>query len=78
MMFWSDIVLKELQFETPVQAADCLIGAMRATIHSNEKLNWWPHSAFLYVCPVSSWNSLIGRTENMRRNIQNAAKHGRK
>ena len=30
-----------------------------------------------YVCPgTSSWNSLIGRTENMRRNIQSAAKHG--
>lgn len=80
MMFWSDIVQKE---------PDSLQHLSRELI----ALNWGyeanhpfrkecAHVAEqkipFYVCPgTSSWNSLTGRIDNMRRNITNAAKHGK-
>ncbi|MFN3238165.1 MAG: family 20 glycosylhydrolase, partial [Pseudomonadales bacterium] len=80
MMFWSDIVLKE---------PDSLKRLSKQLI----ALNWGyegnhpfakeselvaKQNIPFYVCPgTSSWNSLVGRTDNMRKNIQSAAKQGK-
>jgi hypothetical protein len=79
MMFWSDIVLKE---PSSLKRLSKQLIALNWGYEGNHPFKREAELVAaqripFYVCPgTSSWNSLIGRTENMRRNIQNAAKHG--
>ena len=80
MMFWSDIVQKEP--DSLQQLSQELI-ALNWGYEANhpfrkECANVAEQKIPFYVCPgTSSWNSLTGRTDNMRRNITSAAKHGK-
>ncbi|MBD3315232.1 MAG: family 20 glycosylhydrolase, partial [Chitinivibrionales bacterium] len=81
MMFWGDIILKEPK----------LIGELPKDIIA---LNWGYEADYdfaqtcrrfaesgipFFVCPgTSSWNSLLGRTDNSLRNIASAARNGLK
>lgn len=81
MMFWSDIVLKE---------PACLKKLSKDLV----ALNWGYEGNHpfareckamaaqkipFYVCPgTSSWNSIIGRTTNMQKNLANAARQAKK
>lgn len=79
MMFWSDIVLKDPASLKRLSKELIALNwgyegnhpfAAESELVAKQKIPF-------YVCPgTSSWNSLIGRTENMRRNIQSAAKQG--
>ncbi|MDD2598961.1 MAG: family 20 glycosylhydrolase [Kiritimatiellae bacterium] len=77
--FWGDIIVKypELVAELPREAVALEWGyeadhpfAERCQLFQNSGLTF-------YLCPgTSSWNSIAGRHENMRRNILSAAEHG--
>ncbi len=79
MMFWSDIVLKDPTSLSQLSRELIALNwgyegnhpfAKESELVARQKIPF-------YVCPgTSSWNSLIGRTDNMRRNITSAAKHG--
>lgn len=80
MMFWSDIVLKEPQ---SLKRLSTKLIALNWGYEANhpfkrESAHVADQGIPFYVCPgTSSWNSLTGRTDNMRRNIASAAKHGK-
>jgi hexosaminidase len=80
MMFWSDIVQKE---PDSLQNLSQELIALNWGYEANhpfrkECANVAEQKIPFYVCPgTSSWNSLTGRTDNMRRNITSAAKHGK-
>lgn len=79
MMFWSDIVLKDPTSLSKLSKELIALNwgyegnhpfAKESELVARQKIPF-------YVCPgTSSWNSLTGRTDNMRRNISSAAKHG--
>ncbi|MFT7306871.1 MAG: hexosaminidase [Candidatus Azotimanducaceae bacterium] len=80
MMFWSDIVLKEPK---SLKRLSTKLIALNWGYEANhpfrrESAHVADQGIPFYVCPgTSSWNSLTGRTDNMRRNIASAAKHGK-
>lgn len=80
MMFWSDIVQKE---PSSLQRLSKELIALNWGYEANhpfakEAAHVAEQKIPFYVCPgTSSWNSLTGRTENMRRNITSAARHGK-
>jgi hexosaminidase len=79
MMFWSDIVQKE---PSSLKRLSKELIALNWGYEANhpfarEAEHVAKQGIPFYVCPgTSSWNSLTGRTENMRRNIASAARHG--
>lgn len=79
MMFWSDIVLKD---PASLKRLSKQLIALNWGYEGNHPFKKESELVAaqkipFYVCPgTSSWNSLTGRTENMRKNIKSAAKHG--
>tara|TARA_R110002072_G_scaffold31735_5_gene97565 strand:+ start:49407 stop:51215 length:1809 start_codon:yes stop_codon:yes gene_type:complete len=80
MMFWSDIVLKEPQSLKRLSKELIALNWGYEANHpfKKESAHVADQGIPFYVCPgTSSWNSLTGRTDNMRRNIASAARHGK-
>ena len=79
MMFWSDIVLKD---PTSLKRLSKQLIALNWGYEGNHPFKKESELVAaqkipFYVCPgTSSWNSLTGRTANMTRNIQSAARQG--
>lgn len=79
MMFWSDIVLKD---PASLKRLSKKLIALNWGYEGNHPFKKESElvsaqNIQFYVCPgTSSWNTLTGRTENMRKNIQSSAKHG--
>ena len=81
MMFWSDIVLKQPQSLKRLSKELIALNWGYEGNHpfAREAEHVAKQKIPFYVCPgTSSWNSLIGRTQNMRRNIASAARQGHK
>jgi len=81
MMFWGDIVSKhpELISELPENVI-ALVWGYRITAPYAERTKKYADAGVpFYVCPgTAAWNSLIGRTDNMKSNVYIAAKQGLK
>lgn len=81
MMFWGDILNQhpELIPELP-QDVIALEWGYEGNHPFDEHGKTYQKSEIpFYVCPgTSCWNSLAGRTENMKQNLVNAAIHGKK
>ena len=79
-MFWGDVILKhpELVKELPRDAI-ALDWGYEGNHPFEKEARQFAESGFeFYVCPgTSSWNSLSGRVENMRQNLQEAERAGR-
>ena len=79
MMVWGDIINEypELVSELP---ADVIVleWGYEADHPFDEHAHQYADAGLpFYVCPgTSSWNSLTGRTKNMRQNLRNAAENG--
>ncbi|MCB1693770.1 MAG: family 20 glycosylhydrolase [Pseudomonadales bacterium] len=79
MMFWSDIVLRE---PASLSRLSRNLTALNWGYEGNHPFNKECTQVAgaglpFYVCPgTSSWNSLVGRTSNMERNLANASKAG--
>lgn len=81
MMFWDDIIVNhpELIPELP-RDSTALVWGYEADHPFDARGALFRGSGIpFYVCGgTSSWNSVAGRTRNMRGNLLNAAEHGRK
>jgi hexosaminidase len=80
MQFWADILLKypDLIPEIPPDCIALNWGYEAIHPYAKETKCLRESGTPFYVCPgTSSWNSIGGRTENMRENIQSAARHGK-
>jgi len=79
--FWGDIIVKypELVAELP-HAAIAMEWGYEADHPFGERSRLFSESGLsFYVCPgTSSWNSIAGRYDNMRKNILSAAENGLK
>jgi hypothetical protein len=81
MMFWGDIILRhpELIPELPSGALALAWGYEGNHPFDAQGAKFAASKIPFYVCPgTSSWNSLAGRTFDMRENLRNAAEHGLK
>lgn len=80
MMFWGDIIIKypELIQELPKDVIALEWGYEGTHPFEKRLFEYAKAGVPFYVCPgTSSWNSILGRTNNMRDNILNAALHGK-
>ena len=81
MQFWGDIVSKypELISELPENVI-ALVWGYRITAPYAERTKKYADAGVpFYVCPgTAAWNSLLGRTDNMKSNVFIAAKYGLK
>lgn len=81
MMFWGDIIIKspELIPELPKDII-ALEWGYEGDHPFKENCEKYKQAGIdFYVCPgTSSWCTILGRTENMKKNILNAAEHGLK
>lgn len=81
MHFWGDIILHhpELIPELPRDAVAMVWGYEADHPFERECSAFSASGLPFFVCPgTSSWNSITGRTSNMRANIRSASEHGRK
>ena len=81
MQFWGDIVLEhpELISQLPKDVIALNWGYEADHPFERESKTFQDAGLPFYVCPgTSSWNSIAGRTDNMIKNIRNAAYFGRK
>lgn len=79
MMFWADVIIKypELIPEMPKDVIAFEWGYYAGHPYSEHSPMFAQSNIPFYVCPgTSSWNSLAGRTTNMRANVLDAAKNG--
>ncbi|MBO7166764.1 MAG: beta-N-acetylhexosaminidase [Kiritimatiellae bacterium] len=79
-MFWGDIVLRhpELVKEIPKNSIALNWGYEGNHPFEKEAKQFADAGLEFYVCPgTSSWNSLSGRVENMRQNLQEAERAGK-
>jgi hypothetical protein len=81
MMFWGDIIINspELIPELPKDIIALEWGYEAEHPFSDHCEKFKAAGIDFYVCPgTSSWCSILGRTENMKRNLLNAAESGLK
>ncbi|MBC9888320.1 MAG: family 20 glycosylhydrolase [Opitutae bacterium] len=81
VQLWGDIILKypELVEELPDNCIALNWGYEGDHPFQRETELFRRAGIPFYVCPgTSSWNSIVGRTDNMLRNVRNAAEQGRK
>ncbi|MFW5986227.1 MAG: family 20 glycosylhydrolase, partial [Halanaerobiales bacterium] len=81
MMFWGDIIMQypELIPELPTDIIALEWGYEADHPFARDGKRFKESGIPFYVCPgTSSWNSIAGRTENMRANLVNAAVNGQK
>lgn len=82
MMFWGDIINKAPEFisELPKEQIIALEWGYEASHPFDEKCGNFARAGIpFYVCPgTSTWNSLVGRTENAVGNLRSAAENGLK
>ena len=81
MQFWGDIILQhpELISELPRDVIALDWGYEADHPFDSEGIQFAKAGIPFYVCPgTSSWNTIIGRTENTLGNLKNAAEHGLK
>lgn len=79
MQFWGDIIIKhpELIPELPKDAIALEWGYEADHPFAEHGTSFGESGIEFYVCPgTSSWNTLVGRTENTIGNIVNAARNG--
>jgi hexosaminidase len=79
MMFWADVIIKypELIPEMPKDVIAFEWGYYAGHPYSVHSPMFAQSNIPFYVCPgTSSWNSLGGRTTNMRANVLDAARNG--
>ncbi len=79
MMFWGDIVSKhpELINELPENVIALVWGYRLEAPYAERTKKYADAGVPFYVCPgTAAWNSLIGRTDNMKSNVYIAAKYG--
>ncbi len=79
MQFWGDIILKhpELIPSLPKDLIALEWGYSAEHPFAEDTQKFAEAEVPFYVCPgTSSWNSVVGRTENAVRNLQNAAENG--
>ena len=79
MMFWGDIVMKhpELVDELPRDLIAMEWGYGHKHDFAGRCAKFAEAKVPFYVCPgTSTWNSVVGRTDNMLGNLKNAAKNG--
>jgi hexosaminidase len=79
MMFWGDIIMKHPEFisELPKDVIALEWGYEADHPYSEDGRKFHNAGIDYYVCPgTSSWNSIAGRTENMKANLVNAAVNG--
>lgn len=81
MMFWGDIIIKspELINELPKDIIALEWGYEADHPFEENCIKYKDSGIDFYVCPgTSSWCSILGRTENMKKNLLNAAESGLK
>ncbi len=81
MQFWGDIILKypELIPALPKDLIALEWGYDAEHPFAEDTQKFAEAEVPFYVCPgTSSWNSIIGRTDNAVRNLRNAAENGRR
>ncbi|MFQ3535550.1 MAG: family 20 glycosylhydrolase [Aggregatilineales bacterium] len=81
MQFWGDIIIQhpELVPELPKDVIALEWGYEAAHPFEAHGALFAKSGVPFYVCPgTSSWQSMVGRTTNMRGNLQNAAENGLK
>ncbi len=81
MQFWGDIIVKypDLVPELPTDAVPMLWGYEAKDPAKSECEMMAAAGLDFYVCPgTSTWNSLVGRTDNAMGNLRTAATNGRK
>jgi hexosaminidase len=81
MMFWGDIIIKypELISKLPKDVIGLEWGYEADHPFSEDGEKFKKSGIDFYVCPgTSTWNSIAGRTENMKANLLNAAISGKK
>ncbi len=81
MLFWGDIIKNhpDLVKELPSDVVPLIWGYEADHPFEKECELFSKTGLSFYVCPgTSSWNSIIGRYENMKKNVLNAAQNGRK
>ncbi len=79
MQFWGDIIIKhpELISELPKDAIALEWGYEADHPFEEHAAQFGESGIEFYVCPgTSSWNTLVGRTDNAVTNIMNAARNG--
>jgi len=79
MQFWCDIVLKypELIPELPTNVIGLIWGYEANSPYEARTKKFADAGIAFYVCPgTAAWNSLLGRTDMMRSNVNVAAKYG--
>jgi hypothetical protein len=80
-MFWGDIILKEPELvkKLPKQLIALEWGYDAGHPFDEHGKCFRSAGIPLYVCPgTSAWNSIVGRLDNCRENLQSAAVNGRK
>jgi hypothetical protein len=80
LMFWGDIIIShpDLVPELPKDAVALEWGYEAAHPFERNSALFAKSGVPFYVCPgTSSWQSLVGRTENMLGNLRNAAENGK-
>ncbi|QGQ97514.1 glycoside hydrolase [Paenibacillus psychroresistens] len=80
MMFWGDIIIKdpELITELPQDAIALEWGYEAEHPFAEHGRKFREAGVPFYVCPgTSCWNSIVGRTDNMKENLLQAAIHGK-
>lgn len=81
MMFWGDIIIKypELIKELPRDIIALEWGYEDDHPYDDHCCKYQDAGIPFYVCPgTSSWNSIAGRTDNIKGNLLNAALNGKK
>jgi hypothetical protein len=81
MQFWADIILRqpELIPELPKDIIALAWGYEADSPYAVECEKFAKAGIPFYVCPgTSSWGSILGRTDNMKNNLWNAAENGKK
>lgn len=82
MQFWGDIIIKAPEFiaELPTEQIVALEWGYEANYPFDERCGHYARAGMpFYVCPgTSTWNSLLGRTDNAMGNMRNAAENGLK
>jgi hypothetical protein len=81
MQFWADIIFNhpDLIPELPKDVTAMLWGYEANHPYASQTKRMKEVGVPFYVCPgTSSWNALLGRTENMVENMRNAAENGAK
>jgi hexosaminidase len=80
MMFWGDIIIQypELIAELPQDAIALEWGYEADHPFAEHGRKFREAGVPFYVCPgTSCWNSIVGRTDNMKGNLLQAAVHGK-